>query len=345
VVSLSEPCCARLSLRLVPGEWLQWYHPRVLTAPSIIRANAAPVASQLFFVMLMAASMQAQEPVRQQLERQQQQKGLTLCLLYFRELETVNFASRSFELRDFKVSSNGRLSAGAVSRDGEEIAFELSFYPPLRQYLGVAHSDGSGLREYPDVVSPHDFCWSNDKSKLALNAAVRRQLHGALVIVDLDSKATQEIEASAGVTSQCWSPDDKHVVYGVGDSIRIYDLGEGKWRELAKGVNPTWSPDGNWIAFYHKDAYYAIRPSGAERKQLFKQKDVRTGLWWSPDGSVVAYICLGGKYDPHRDFDFVPRQLRVRRLADNSDDWILTEPDVGYVPNFQWILPAEFKPH
>ena len=300
---------------------------------------------QLLIVMVLSSSMQTQESVHQQLEREQKQKGLTLSLFYSGEIKTVDFPGRSFDLRQVKVNTNGRVGAGVVSRDGEEVAFDLSFYPPLRAYLGVAHSDGSELREYPDILSPHDFCWSNDKSKLALNAAVRRQVHGELVIVDLDSKATQELEAGAGVTSQCWSPDDKQVVYGVGGSIRIYDLGERKSRELARGENPTWSPDGNWIAFYRDGTYYAIRPSGADQKLLFEQKDVRTGLWWSPDGDIVAYICLGGKYDPHRDFDFAPRQLRVRRLADNSDDWILTEPDVGYVPNYQWVLPAEPKAH
>lgn len=299
---------------------------------------------QVLIVMVLTTSMQTQEPVRQQLEREQKQKGLTLSLFYSGEIKTVDFSGRSFELRQVKVSINGKAGEGAISRDGEEIAFKLSFYPPLREYLSVASSNGGGLREYPDVVSPHDFCWSNAKSKLALNAAVRRQLHGELVIVDLSSKAIQELEAGAGVTSQCWSPDDKQVVYGVGGSIRIYDLGERKSRDLATGENPTWSPDGNWIAFYHDGAYYAVRPSGADRKLLFKQKDVRTGLWWSPYGEVVAYMCLGGKYDPHRDFDFAPRQLRVRRLADNSDDWILTEPDVGYVPNYQWVLPTNFKP-
>lgn len=301
--------------------------------------------AQLIIVIIMVAYLQTREPIRHQLERRQEQEGLTLAEFYFGKLDTVNFATRSFGLRDVKISTKGRVGDGVVSRDGESIAFSLSFSNPYRQYLAVVGSDGSGLREYPEIASPSGFCWSNDKSKLALNAAVRRQLHGELVILDLGSKAIQELEAGAGVTSQCWSPDDKRVVYGVEGSIRIYDLGEKKSRDLATGENPTWSPDGNWIAFYHDGAYYAIRPSGADRKLLFKQEDVRTGLWWSPNGEVVAYMCLGGKYDPHRDFDFAPRQLRVRRLADNSDDWILTEPDVGYVPNYQWVLPAVPKAH
>jgi len=297
---------------------------------------------KLFIVTLWTMGAMAEEPVRQELARQQQETGLTLASIYGK-MATVGFAGRSYKEEKLQVT-NGPPNEGAVSRDGENIAFELSSDRPYRRFLGTARVDGSGFREYPDVVSPNSFCWSNDKSKLALNAALRRHLHGELLIVGLDSKVTQEVEASGFVTSQCWSPDDKQIVYGVGDSIRIYDLAGKKWRELAKGEEPTWSPDGNWIAFHHDDAYYAIRPSGADRKQLFNQKGIRTGLWWSPDGRVVAYMCLGGEYKPNRDFDFAPRQLRVRRLADNSDDWVVVEPDVAYVPSYQWITPTSNKP-
>lgn len=295
---------------------------------------------QLFVVLALSTCVQAQETVRQQLERQQKQKGLVLASFHYGEIDTVNFSNRSIDLRDLKANSDGRLGGGALSPDGQFIAFALSFSHPYHEYLGVARSDGGGLREYPDVASPSSFCWSNDKSKMALNAAVRQQLHGELLIVGLDSKVTQEVEAGGYVTSQCWSSDDKQVVYGVGDSIRIYDLENRKSREIAKGEEPTWSADGKWIAFHNNDAYYVIRPSGEDQKELFKQKGIRTGLWWSPDGGVVAYMCLGGKYDSHRDFDFVPRQLRVRRLADNSDDWVLVGPDVAYVPSYQWISPG-----
>jgi Tol biopolymer transport system component len=298
--------------------------------------------SQLFIVLGLAAGLLAQEPVRQELVRQQQQTGLTLASFY-RDLTTVNFSDRSDEEKKMQLSS-GLPVEGAVSRDGEYVALSLSFDHPYRTYLGITLRDGSALKEYPDVVSPSDMCWSFDRSKIALNAALRRQIHGELLIVELESKGTQEIEAGAHVTSQCWSPDGKRFVYGIGDSIRIYDLGEKKWREIAKGFYPTWSPDGAWISFHSRDAYYVIRPSGAEEKQLFKQTDVRSGLWWSPDGGVVAYVSRGGEYPSHKGLiDFSPRQLRVRRLADNSDDWILVEPDVDYVPSYQWVLPPNLK--
>lgn len=295
-------------------------------------------ALQLFIVITIAVSVSAQETVLQAIASQQKQTGLTLATFY-KELRTVDFAARASEDKKLHVATNGIPLEGALSRDGGYIAFELSVDHPYRRYLAIARSDGSGLREFPDNVSPSHFCWSYDKSKMALNAALRRQAFGELVIVELDSKATQELEASARVTSQCWSPDDKQIVYGVGSNIRIYDLNEKKSRELVQGTDPAWSPDGNWIAFRDDDSYYAIRPSGAERKLLFKTFLARSGPWWSPDAALVAYQCVDKKMPKHS--EFATRQLRVRRLSDNSDDWVAEGSDVDYVPSYQWVLPVQ----
>jgi Tol biopolymer transport system component len=298
--------------------------------------------SLLLALMVLAATLNAREAVRQQIDRQQRELGLTLAS-FARKISTVNFSDRSPRLKEVKVSGEGRPLQGAISRDGESIAFEISFYHPARWTLGVSHSDGTGLQEYPNIASPSSICWANNKSTLALNAEVPKQPNGALLIVRLDSHATQQIDAGGSLTSQCWSPDDKQIVYGVGKSIRIYDLGEGKWRELAEGEGPAWSPDGDWIAFYHDAAYYAIRPSGADQKLLFRKKGHSAGPWWSPDSALVAYMCASGKGGDWMGFE--TRQLRVRRLADSSDDWVLNEPDDSFSPQYQWVLPRQTTAH
>src|SRR6202042_1753604 len=121
--------------------------------------------------------------------------------------------------------------------------------------------------------------------------------------------------------SQCWSLDDKRLVYETDGAIRLYDVESDRADAIAKGTDPTWSPDGKWIAFRDRDTYYAIYPDGNGRKKLFHNHwgNAVSALYWSPDSRIVAYIrelgfLQGGTLDAEAN------QLRVRRLEDGSDD-------------------------
>jgi len=43
-------------------------------------------------------------------------------------------------------------------------------------------------------------------------------------------------------------------------------------KSLARGVNPTWSPNGEGIAFRDHHTYYAVRPTGVGKRELFHKK-------------------------------------------------------------------------
>ncbi len=110
---------------------------------------------------------------------------------------------------------------------------------------------------------------------------------------------------------------------------------------LAKGRDATWSPDGNWIAFLDDDTYYAISPSGENGRELFKSRGALSGLWWSPDSRTVAYASRNRLFErPLIAVDVGWVRLRVRRLADNSEDWVAQLSDV-HIPSYQWVeVPA-----
>jgi Tol biopolymer transport system component len=73
------------------------------------------------------------------------------------------------------------------------------------------------------------------------------------------------------LTTQCWSPEGKEIVYATDGHVTIQKLGESKATTVAVGTDPTWSPDGNWIAYLDENehSYYVIHPSGEGKKKLF----------------------------------------------------------------------------
>lgn len=278
------------------------------------------------------------ESVRAELIQRQRQTGLTLAYFY-RSIDTVLFADRSVSPGK-EILPAGQAAGGAISPDGTEIAF-LFWNPKRETHVGIMRPDGSNLREYPEVLSD-DICWSYDKFKLAMDVQNLERgttpPNDSLVILDLGSRKTLEIDVRAYVTSQCWSPGGKQIAYEADESVRVYDIERKMWSELAKGRQPTWSPDGNWIAFLDGDTYYAIRPSGEDRRVLFRKKGALSGLWWSPDSRVVAYVSYARFFESPfwKVMDVGSVRLRVRRLDDDSEDWVAELSD-AYVPRFQWV--------
>ncbi len=259
--------------------------------------------------------------MREELIRRQAQTGLSLASFGW-GLNVALFDKRT--LVKIPISTGLALMRGTISRDGTEIIVSRFNYHDLSasDSLELLRTDGSDLRELPfthtgDVPSHFEsLCWSYDKSRLAVGVH-RGSPEVKLEILNLGSGVDQTVAPSVKeLTSQCWSPDDKKIVYEAGDGVRIYEVGnEGSSTLLAPGgKEPTWSPDGNWIAFREGDTFYEIRPDGRDKRKLFHRRDVYTPLWWSPDSRFVAYVALV----PFAIDDFY--RLRVRRLEDNSDD-------------------------
>jgi Tol biopolymer transport system component len=279
---------------------------------------------------------QTKESVRAELIRLQKQTGLSLASLGF-GLKVALFDKRT--LVQSPISTGLAYVRGTISRDGAEIIVSR-VRSSASDSLELLRTDGSDTRKLSftydgSLISPvQSLCWSYDKSRLAV-AIHRGSPELKLELLNLSSGVDQTVAPDVKeLTSQCWSPNDKEIVYEAGDGVRIYELGNDKSSTLLApgGKHPTWSPDGNWIAFRDGNTFYEIRPDGRDKKKLLRSKDVWSPLWWSPDSRFVAYVSSV----PFA-IDDVYR-LHVRRLEDNSDDWVAEGQIVG---DYQWLISPQ----
>jgi hypothetical protein len=290
------------------------------------------------------------------------ESGYRLVSVRDNKIFTLSFVDRSLSGSEPFVDK-GTVVAGSVSPDGTEVAVSLCLAPgmthpkpnvsdcPSGFVLAIARIDGSDLRKYPELAAGGiGICWSHDMSKLALNMVDRRLgQYSKLQILDLKSGLTEVIAdgIDAFVDSQCWSSDDKQIVYTVNKPmgiriVRLYETQTKRSKDIAGGGHPTWSPDGNWIAFLFcppslRDCtYFGIRVSTSRQELLFKA-DGESGLFWSPDSRFVAYISAASSSErnPSEQMREMLR-LRVRRLEDNAE-YSCTDFFDGDIMWFDWV--------
>lgn len=283
-------------------------------------AAAAPLALSPFFAI--AAQPSSRESVRAELIRLQDGKGLTLAWI------DSNSLGRAY-LTHSEINSV------------QAISFEKRVVVHLQDSLEAFRPEGFDSEQYPGRQGIGG-CWSHDQKTLAATVVDRSTGDMKLEILDAKANKVRVVAMAAEqrklVTEQCWSQDDRQLVYETGTDVMVFNFENDRSDALAKGTDPTWSPDGMWIAFRVRDTYYAMHPDGSGRKKLFHQGGAVSALYWTPDSRIVAYVrelgfLHGGAFDAE------VNQLRARRLEDGSEDWLCRESvDLA---GYRWITNRE----
>lgn len=76
--------------------------------------------------------------------------------------------------------------------------------------------------------------------------------------------------------------------YPYTDAIHVLRLADSIDVVIALGNQPTWSPDGQWIAFTAPEGIGMVRPDGSDRRTLVALPDAREPAW-SPDGRWLVF--------------------------------------------------------
>jgi WD40-like Beta Propeller Repeat len=324
--------------------------------------------------------VKASGSLRDELTHIPAETGMSVAIFDHGKLTTAPMGSPKNDWNGVEISGaigHSWSHEGMLSPDGTLAAFpywEVDPCPPWKNcdveadrhyFLAVAHTDGSGVRKYPQIVLPSEMCWTRDNSKLAMVAHMENDPQSQLVVLDLVSgKADLFADGKkVAVTPQCWSPDGKNLVYFASEkdlayspgekkydrpgTIRVLDIATREYRDILHGNSkcpnfcvspfPTWSPDGEWIAYYQEKTYWAVHPSGEGRKELFRRGNALSPLQWSPDGRYALYADCCAFRDTWRCMCEIGR-IRVRRLADNADVEISGDGYQNmYVPRWTWI--------
>jgi Tol biopolymer transport system component len=309
-----------------------------IVAAASLQMTMKALSWTLLLLIVISGCSQRMSSVRAELAKKQTENGLTLGW-FDSGFKKLNFTDRTILNRQEKFP--GTISGGVVSPDGAEVAVGY------KSGLLIALQNGTELRRYPNVAGG-SFCWSPDKTKLAMTVQNLKRgttpPNDPLQILDLVSGDVIEVDVRARVSSQCWSRDGKRIVYSTESEVREFDIENRQWLILAAGGEATWSSDGNWIAFLDRGTYYAMSPGGDRRRVLFRDESAMSGLWWSPDSRIVAYLSRNRTNEPVKVFDVGSVRLRARRLQDGSEDWLLQVYDVG-TPIFQWVEDPALKRH
>jgi Tol biopolymer transport system component len=100
-----------------------------------------------------------------------------------------------------------------------------------------------------------------------------------------------------------WSPDGAILAFELSNGygayeIQLLDLATGKISLRFDGMEPNWSPDGQYIAFtqieiadgnLYTSNIFKIRPDGMDLERLTKEKSTNSGPMWSPDGQCILF--------------------------------------------------------
>ena len=148
---------------------------------------------------------------------------------------------------------------------------------------------------------------------------VRRFFTAALVVslfIQIQISGHGHAAMGAKIAYACWRDDNLEICVMDGDGGNQVRLTE----HPAYDTEPSWSPDGTWIAFSRDYHIHVMDADGGNLMQIAKN----TRGWdpaWSPDGTKIAYTC----------YQALKRQVWVM-APDGGDQNLLTQWGENYDP-------------
>ena len=201
---------------------------------------------------------------------------------------------------------------------GFPVVRDASKRQKVRCAVGVYLTSERKWQTYGDYSRVHATAVSNDGSKVAFIADEADSQTRELLVLDVTNGQITKLTNIMAV-SISWAPDGVRLVLGtpggdVAPKVMVFGIDTHTAIELADGSWPSWSPSGNWIAFFDPshESVRLMRPDGTDNRLLKKI-----------GGSLIAYKNFGGQ--PVWSPDEKKLLLNLYKGEGNSQDVVLLD--------------------
>ncbi len=214
---------------------------------------------------------------------------------------------RGRHVRRIRVSASS-LGAASWSPDSRKLALELD------SALWVVNANGGALHRVSDNATQPS--WSPDSRWLVFVGRYSGSTGtGVITVADVMGTHLRELTPPSRVAFPVWSPRRGWVAYvgSLGErlgTIRVVPAAGGKPRVLARGLYPSWAPNGQKIAFVYairtgRISLRSINTNGTSLRRIDAGEEIADAAW-SPDGRALAYVKRPSRLVPAK-----PRPMQV----------------------------------